>query len=82
MVDGLGRLEEEPDDVDEDLHEDEAAGEEQLRLRRDERRPLRRPLRRVEDTRDSERKKNKTFFGLRDMQGNLKRIFLRRSRTN
>ena len=49
VVDGLRRLQQEPDDVDDHLDEDEARAEEQLRLRRDEARPLRRPLRRVED---------------------------------
>ena len=54
VVDGLWRLEQEPDDVDQDLHEDEAQTEDQLRLRRDEARPLRSPLRRVEYARYSE----------------------------
>ena len=49
VVDGLWRLQQEPDDVDDHLDEDEARAEEQLRLRGDEARPLRRPLRRVED---------------------------------
>ena len=51
VVDGLRRLQQEPDDVDDHLDEDETRAEEQLRLRRDEARPLRRPLRRVEDAR-------------------------------
>ena len=54
VVDGLGGLEQEPDDVDQDLHEDEARAQDQLRLRRDEGRPLRSPLRRVEYARYSE----------------------------
>ena len=54
VVDGLRRLEQEPDDVDQDLDEDEARTKNQLRLRGDERGTLRRPLRRVEDARYSE----------------------------
>jgi hypothetical protein len=59
VVYGLRVLEQEPDDVDEDLDEDEPRTEDDLRLRGDEAGPLGRPLRSVEDARYSEREGNR-----------------------
>ena len=52
MVNGLRRLHQEPDDVDEDLDEDESGADDQLALGRDEVGALGRPARRVEDPAD------------------------------